>query len=129
MTSRKRLTPQEVQKIAAYAPQLPCHGCGAKPGTPCTEPGKGRSVCKNRWGAAAIELSRQARAARRTPAQAAEQAAILAALPRIPREEIEARRTPAGGYSFTRAWFLEHGLPYPPIPGWRQAVQREEDRP
>jgi hypothetical protein len=38
----------------------------------------------------------------------------------------EACRTPRGGYSFTRAWFLEHGLPYPPIAGWRQAVKRED---
>ena len=61
------------------------------------------------------------------PGQAAELAAILARLPRVSREEIEACRTPAGGYSFTKAWFLEHGLPYPPIAGWRQAVERDED--
>ena len=63
---------------------------------------------------------------RQTPEQAAEQAAVLRGLPRVPRAEIEKCRTPTGGYSFTRAWFLEHGLPYPPIAGWRQAVEREE---
>ena len=33
----------------------------------------------------------------------------------------------AGGYAFTRAWFLEHGLPYPPVAGWREAVEREAE--
>jgi hypothetical protein len=42
----------------------------------------------------------------------------------VPKAEIEKCRTPRGGYAFTRAWFLEHGLPYPPVPGWRQAVER-----
>ncbi len=123
MTDHKRLTPQEAQKIAAYAGQLHCHGCGAKPGTPCTKPGKGRTVCTNRWGAAAVELSRKAKAARRTP----EQEAILAALPRVNPAEIEACRTPAGGYSFTRSRLAAWGVPWPPPPGWRQALERGYD--
>ncbi len=123
MSSRKRRTPPEdAQKIAGHVIQLPCHQCGATPGQPCNEPGAGRSVCKSRWAAAAIALSQQAKAARRTP----EREAILAGLPRVSREEIEKCRTPAGGYSLTRAWFLEHGLPYPPIAGWRQAVERDD---
>ena len=125
MSTRNRRTtsPETARKIAAHALQLPCEGCAAPPGEPCTEPGPGRSVCKNRYAAAAIAISRETRAARRTPAQTA----LLATLPRIPREEIELCRTERGGYAFTKAWFLEHGLPYPPISGWREAVEREDD--
>jgi hypothetical protein len=126
MTGRQA-SPEDAQKIADHARQhLACDDCGAAPGEPCTRPGSGRSVCKARYIAAAIAVRRQAKEARRTPEQQADLAAVLAGLPRVPREEIEACRTPAGGYSFTRAWFLERGLPYPPVPGWRQAVKREE---
>ena len=34
---------------------------------------------------------------------------------------------PAGGYRFIRRWFLDNGLPYPPVAGWRQAVEREAE--
>ena len=84
-------------------------------------------MCKNRFAAAAITLSQQAKAARRTPEQAAELAAILAGLPRVSREEIEACRTPAGGYSFTRERLAAWGVPWPPPPGWRRTLLREED--
>jgi hypothetical protein len=123
MTRRQHISPQDAQKIAAYARQhLPCDGCGAPPGQPCDRPGPGRSVCKSRFVAAAIAIKQEARAARRTP----EQAAVLAMLPRVSREEIEACRNPAGGYSFTRAWFLDHGLPYPPPAEWWEAVERPD---
>jgi hypothetical protein len=119
-------SPEDVRKIVTHAQEhLPCHDCGAEPGTPCTQPGRGRTVCKSRYIAAAVAIRRQAKAERRAPEEAAEPAAVLAGLPRVSREEIEACRTPAGGYSFTKAWFLEHGLPYPPIAGWRQAVERD----
>jgi hypothetical protein len=122
--SKKRTPPEDVQRILARAlGHEQCEDCGAPPGQPCTRPGPGRAVHKSRFAAAAIAVSRQDRAARRSP----EQAAILAALPKVPATEIEKRRTARGGYSFTRAWFLEHGLPYPPVPGWRQAVEREEE--
>ena len=129
MSARRRRTPPEdAQKTAEYARRnLPCHNCGAQPGEPCTEPGPGRTVCKNRFAAAAITLSQQAKAARRTPEQAAELAAILAGLPRVSREEIEACRTPAGGYSFTRERLAAWGVPWPPPPGWRRTLLREED--
>jgi hypothetical protein len=116
-------SPEDTARIAAVAAQLPCHSCGAAPGAPCNEPGPGRSVCKSRWGGAAIEVSRQTRATRRTP----EQEAILASLPRVSREEIEACRTPAGGYSFTRERLASWSVPWPPPPGWRQALERGED--
>lgn len=117
MTRTRRTSPEDARRIARYATEnLTCHGCGARPGTPCTEPGKGRTVCTNRWGAAAVELSRQARAARRTP----EQEAILASLPRVNPEEIEACRTERGGYSFTKERLARWGVPWPPPPGWRQ---------
>jgi hypothetical protein len=123
----RRASPEEARKIAAHARQhLPCSDCQAAAGEPCTQPGRARTVCKSRFVAAAIAIRRQEKAARRTPGQAAELAAVLARLPRVSREEIEACRTPAGGYSFTKAWFLEHGLPYPPIAGWRQAVERDD---
>jgi hypothetical protein len=119
----RRASPEEARKIIAQAQLLPCDDCDAKPGSPCTQPGKGRSVCKSRWIAAAVAIRRQEKAARRTP----EQAAILASLPRVPREEIEARRTPAGGYSFTREVLAGWGIPWPPPSGWLRALLREED--
>jgi len=117
--------PGDAQKIAAHAQEhLTCETCGSAPGSPCA--GSRQFVCRSRFITASIELKRQARAARQTPEQAAEHAALLASLPRIPKEEIEKCRTPGGGYSFTKTWFLEYGLPYPPIAGWRQAAEREE---
>ena len=121
--SRWPASQADVQQIVDYASQhLACEDCAASAGTPCVQPGLGRTIHKVRYVSAAIELRQRARAARRTP----EQEATLASLPKVPRAEIEACRTPKGGYSFTRSWFFEHGLPYPPIPGWRQAVEQEE---
>lgn len=109
MSTRK--SPEDVQKIAAHARlNLTCLECGAGPGEPYIRP-TGRSVHKGRYMAAAIELRRQERDARRTPEEAAELAAILAGLPRVSREEIEACRTPAGGYSFTRERLAAWGVP------------------
>ena len=126
MNARQRRTPpDDMQKIVAHASELPCQACGAA-GTPCARPGADRSICKIRYIQSAAALRRQARAERQTPEQQAELDAILAALPKVPRSEIEKCRTPKGGYAFTRAWFLEHGLPYPPIAGWREAVERED---
>ena len=117
------MSPEEAQKTADHAREhIPCSACGAAPGQSCDRPGPRHIVCKTRFVAAVIEVRRQDKVARRTP----EQDAILASLPRVPRAEIEKCRAPRGGYAFTRAWFLEHGLPYPPIPGWRQAVERED---
>ena len=123
MISRKRrMSPGLAQKTAVHAREhIRCEECGAVPGAPCADLSVGRTVHKGRYIAAAIALKQEVRAAQRTP----EQAAVLASLPHIPREEIEACRTPSGGYRFTRAWFLEHGLPFPPVAGWRQAVERE----
>ena len=128
MSPRTRpASPEDVRKIVAHAQEhLPCHDCGAAPGGPCTQPGRGRTVCKTRYIAAAIAIRRQAKAERRTPGQEAELAAVLAGLPRLSREEIENVPDPGWRLSFTRAWFLEHGLPYPPIAGWRQAVERDD---
>ena len=79
MSARQRRTaPEDVQKILAYAERQRCDDCAAAPGEPCTRPGSGRSVHKTRYIAAAIAVRREAKAARRTP----EQAAILAGLPR-----------------------------------------------
>jgi hypothetical protein len=125
--TRQRISPQEVQKILAHASEVACEDCGAPPGQPCTRPGAGRTVCKLRYIQAAISLRRQAKAKWQTPEQQAEQAEILAALPKVARSEIEKCRTAKGGYAFTRTWFLDHGLPYPPIAGWRRAVEREEE--
>lgn len=125
MSARGRqLPPEDVQRVVTYARQHEaCDRCGALPGQPCTGPGLGRTVCRNRFIAAAIAVRQQDKTAQRTP----EQAAILAGLPRVAKEEIEKCRTGRGGYAFTRAWFLEHGLPYPPVAGWREAVEREEE--
>lgn len=127
MSPRTRpASPEDARKIAAHAQQhMPCRGCGAAPGSPCTEPSKGRTVCKSRYIAAAIAIRRQAKAQQRTPEQAAELAAILAGLPRLSREEVEAGRSPAGG--FTRKQLAAWGVPWPPLAGWLQALLRGED--
>jgi hypothetical protein len=123
MSGKRKLSPEEGHRIAAHARQHEaCSDCGAAPGADCTNPGRGRSVHKPRSIAAAITLKRQG-----NPARITDEAAVLAALPRIPAEEIEKCRTAKGGYSFTRRWFLDHGLPYPPIAGWRAAVTREAE--
>jgi hypothetical protein len=125
VTPRNWKTPPELaRKIAAHAREhVQCQDCSARPGEPCIDTGSGTLVHKVRYVAAAIALKRADKPAERTR----EQAAILAALPRIPREEIEACRTERGGYRFTRSWFIKHGLPYPPVAGWRQAVEREAE--
>jgi hypothetical protein len=82
-------------------------------------------VCKSRFVAAAIAIRRQEKAARRTPEQAAELAAILAGLPRLTPEEVEAGRSPAGG--FTRAQLAAWGVPWPPPSGWLRALLRGQD--
>ena len=122
MTARGwRAPPELARRIEARAQAgIACRECDAPPGQPCTQPGAGKTVHRIRWVTAAKIVKAEARAARRTP----EQLAALAALPRIPREEIEACRLPGGGYSFTREWFLAHGLPFPPVAGWRRAVER-----
>jgi hypothetical protein len=116
----RRATPEETQQIAARAAQMRCDDCGA----PCTQPGRGRTVCKSRFVAAAIAIRRQEKAARRTPEQAAELAAILAGLPRPTPEEVKAGRSPTGG--FTRKQLAAWGVPWPPPAGWLQALLREE---
>jgi hypothetical protein len=119
-----RPSPYIAKLIADLAQKtIACNVCDAAPGEPCTDPGPGRTVHGGRWAKAAIARRRRNKAARLTP----EQEAALAALPRVPREEIEACRLPNGEYNFTRAWFLDHGLPWPPIAGWRKAIEPEEE--
>ena len=121
----RQASPEDVRKVVAHAQQhLPCHDCGAAPGVPCTQPGRGRTVCKSRYVAAAIAIRRQAKAERRTPEQAAELAAILAGLPRLSREEVEAGRSPPAAH---RAQLAAWGVPWPPPPaGWLRALLRDE---
>lgn len=122
--TRRRTSPEEVRRIIAHAREhLVCEDCKAAPGEPCARPGSGRTVHKSRYISAAIEMKQALRAA----AQTLEQQAILAGLPKIPKAEFAAITTERGGLRATRGWFLEHGLPWPPISGWRQAVEREDD--
>ena len=108
--------------IAAHAQAaVSCEDCTAGPGDQCDRPGSGRSVHKSRYVAAAINLRQQARTSRRTP----EQAAILASLPKVSAAEIEAARSPRGGW--TRATLAGWGVPWPPPSGWLRALLREED--
>ena len=119
---------QDPQEIAGHAHEhLPCTDCGAAPGEACTMPGKGRSVCKPRYIAAAIALRQQAKIARRSPEQAAEIAALFARLPRLSPAEIEAGRSPAGG--FTREQLAAWGVPWPPPAGWLHALLHGPDSP
>jgi hypothetical protein len=116
--------PQVAEKIAAAAVErLECRECGAAAGEACIQPAAGKTVHGSRWVAASIAT----RAARKATLLTPGQREVLAGLPRIPPEEIEKCRTPSGGYSFTRAWFAEHGLPYPPPAGWRKAVERDDN--
>ena len=123
--SSRRTSPEDTQAIVAHARELPCDDCGAPPGQPCARPGPGRSVCKARYVAGAIKVRQQARAARRTPEQQAQLDAVLASLPRISREKIEAGRSPAGG--FTRKQLAQWSVPWPPPSGWLRALLGEED--
>jgi hypothetical protein len=117
-------SPRQAEVIAARAQRdIRCGACGADPGRPCTDVPPGRAVHGGRWAAAARRARSEARAGNLTGAQRA----ALARLPRIPAEEIEACRLPGGGHNFTREWFLAHDLPYPPVAGWRKAVERAED--
>ena len=123
---QQRMSPEDAQKTASHAHQnLPCNDCGAAPGQPCNQPGRGRTVCKSRFVAAAIAIKREAKAEQRTPEQAAGLAAILAKLPRVSAEEIEAGRSPAGG--FTRKQLAAWSVPWPPPAGWLRALLRGED--
>ena len=71
-----------------------------------SRPGRERSVHKNRYIIAASTLSQRDKIARRTPAQAA----VLAALPRLTEEEIEARRSSRSGW--TREQLAKWGVPW-----------------
>jgi hypothetical protein len=123
---KQQTSPEDAQKIAAHAREhLPCHDCGAAPGSPCIQPGSGRSIHKSRYIAAAIAVSQQAKAARRTPEETAELAAILAGLPRLTPAEVEAGRSAAGG--FTRKTIAGWGVPWPPPAGWLRALLRDEE--
>jgi hypothetical protein len=117
----RRATPEETREIAARAAQMRCDDCGASPGEPCPRPGRGRSVCQSRFVAGAIAIRREAKAARRSPEQEAE----LAGLPRLTPEEIEAGRSPAGG--FTKKQLAAWNVPWPPPAGWLQALLCSED--
>jgi hypothetical protein len=120
--TKQRMSPEDAQKAADHALQhVACDACAAGPGEPCVRPGPGRSAHKDRFVAAAIELRQQARAARRTP----EQAALLAGLPRVSPEEVEAARSPRGGW--TRATLAAWDVPWPPPAGWRRALERGEE--
>ena len=115
--SKRKPSPEETRRIASYGfDYLPCPDCGAAPGQPCDRPGRGRSVHKNRYIIAASTLSQRDKIARRTPAQAA----VLAALPRLTEEEIEAGRSPRGGW--TREQLAKWGVPWPPPTGWRHTL-------
>jgi hypothetical protein len=126
--TRKRTSPEDMQKTADYArQQLPCEDCTAAAGEPCASPGPGKTVCQSRYRSAMITLDRAARAARRTPAEAAELERLLADLPRVSREQIEACRKPDGAYSFTAERLASWGVPWPPPAGWRRAIERGQD--
>lgn len=96
--TRRRMSPEDAQKIAGRAREhMPCPDCGAAPGESCDRPGPGRTVHKGRFIAGAIAVRQQAKAAQRTPEQEAELEAVLAGLPRVSAEEIQAARSPRGG--------------------------------
>jgi hypothetical protein len=121
--TKRPANPPTAQKIAAHARQhRVCEDCGAAPGAPCIRPGRGRSVHKSRFVAAATALKRQEKAPRTL-----EQAEILAGLPKIPKSAFAAITTERGGLRATREWFLAHGIYYPPPPAWRKAAEMEDE--
>lgn len=46
---------------------------------------------------------------------------------RVPAEEIEAARTPAGGW--TQAQLAEWDVPWPPPKGWKEALTNAPEKP
>ena len=125
-THKDTTTPEDRQRIADHARQhLPCDECGAQSGEACTKTGNDR-LCIGRYIAAAIELRQAAKAARRTPEEAAAVAALFASLPRLTNEEIEAGRSPTGG--FGKEQLALWGVPWPPPSGWLRALRGENDR-
>jgi hypothetical protein len=125
-THKQTTTPEDRQLIADHARQhLPCDDCGAKPGQPCSKTGNGRTVCIGRYIGAAIEVRQAAKAARRTPEEAAAVAALFATLPRLTHEQIEAGRSPNGG--FGKEQLADWGVPWPPPTGWLNALRGEDD--
>jgi hypothetical protein len=105
------------RQIAEYAEEnVRCPGCDAEPGAACTgERESYRLVCLSRFREGVITLSSSKRN---------KSAKTLESLPYVPPEEIESRKTPKGGYSFTRDWALSHGIPWPLPAGWKEAVSR-----
>jgi hypothetical protein len=121
--ARPPTSPEDIRRYTTYAIEhVACKECDVLPGVACTSPGRGRPICKARYIRAAIAVRRERKAATLTD----EQKNILASLPRIPRSELEACRTPRGGYRFTREWFTAHGISYPPPHGWRAAVEYDD---
>jgi len=124
--SKQRAPLKDTPKITTHARQhLPCADCGAAPGAACTRPGKGKTVCRARYIAAAIALRQHARAAQRTSEQATEVDTLFASLPRLSPAEIDAGRSPSGG--FTRAQLAAWGVPWPPPAGWLHALLRKAE--
>ena len=70
-----------------------------RPASRASNPAGAGASTKTVTSRAAIAIRRQAKAARRTPEQEAELAAILAKLPRLTREEVEAGRSLVGGFT------------------------------
>ena len=120
--SKRKASPAQAPRVAAWArDHLPCLECGVPAGHGCPRPGRGRIVHRGRYAVAASALSQRDKEARRPP----EQTELLARLPRRTEEEIEAARTPRGGW--TREQLAEWGVPWPPPAGWRHALLRGED--
>jgi hypothetical protein len=110
-------------EIAAFGQQnIRCAYCNADPGSPCTTPkDKPRTVCRQRFIGAVVVLTKRANETKRSPSQQK----LLDSLPPVPAEEIEKRRTEKGGYSFSKQWATEQGIPWPLPKGWREAVTRK----
>jgi hypothetical protein len=49
--------------------------------------------------------------------------------PKEVREKIQSRYTKKGGYSFTKQFLEELGVPYPPPKGWRSLLERGDPIP
>lgn len=127
MSSRTQgMSPQDPQKVADHARQnvpMPGMPSGTRRAVHPPRQRQVRTQDAVRRRGDRTQAASQGRPA--DPRAEAELAAVLATLPRVSREEIEAARSKNGGW--TKKQLARWGVPWPPPPGWRRALLRDED--
>ena len=120
----RRATPEETRQIAARAAADAMRRLRRIAWRAVRPSPAGAGAFADHASSPADRHRREAKAARHSPEQEAELAAVLAELPRLTPDEIEAGRSPSGG--FTRKQLAAWNVPWPPPAGWLQALLRGE---